>query len=670
MTREAVFVCSCVFSWLSLMALPLFEKGDPIDLGLPLLTALEKTERACICHEANDAAMRNKVLRLLSALDWASRGKGPIVRFPQELFAGIVTNGTYGFEPVHLAHARLLKAAGHLYDHPELVAQGDRLENRIRRDCGCVPTFRDESKLPTEIRDYHALMEMNRADLDREVRPGGVDGQPFWNERAKVFLYPPSFDFKPVAGASGYRFTVIDDVHAKHVFTAKAPTVSLKPVWADLPTGFATVVCRALDADGKETATAGERSFWRSVPFDPADYRPAKRSYRAAYEKTLDYLFRWPGIEYLERHGVPDVAEGNNFTSYPSKMQSALIDIMLRIAAAKPEMRERALKLARISADYLLRTSQPAGTPLAHFTATYVGDGQMSSAYGGQHMLIYPAKGGLAFVEMYKATKDEKYFAAAKGIASTYLHLQGEDGTWYLKMYEKDGSPVTANRLVPTDVIDFLEALYDVTKDAAYRAAADRAFAFIDRGPLATWNWEGQFEDIRPSAKRYQNLTKHNACSTAMYLLKRFPGDAARLKQAREILRYSEDQFVMWKAPCRRDYAAPWTPTYQFFAWHTPTVLEQYSCYSPIDASSSKLIRTYMALYAAERNPLDLAKARALGDAMVNEQEDSGRIRTYFISEPQDRDDPYAGAVRLPYGGDWYNCMASDVIALGLLGGE
>ena len=58
-----------------------------------------------------------------------------------------------------------------------------------------------------------------------------------------------------------------------------------------------------------------------------------------------------------------------------------------------------------------------------------------------------------------------------------------------------------------------------------------------------------------------------------------------------------------------------------------------------------------------------VAKAKALGDSMVNNQDDNGRIRTYWIPEPGD-DDPLAGAIRLPLGGDRFNCMASDVEAL------
>ena len=47
----------------------------------------------------------------------------------------------------------------------------------------------------------------------------------------------------------------------------------------------------------------------------------------------------------------------------------------------------------------------------------------------------------------------------------------------------------------------------------------------------------------------------------------------------------------------------------------------------------------------------------------MNNQDASGRIRTYWIPEAGD-DDPLAGAIRLPYGGDWYNCMTADALAL------
>ena len=69
------------------------------------------------------------------------------------------------------------------------------------------------------------------------VRPGGLDGQAFWNAHADWFLYPPSFDFKRIPGAVRYRFTVLDDQHLARTFEADSPTVSLAPVWAEVPPG-------------------------------------------------------------------------------------------------------------------------------------------------------------------------------------------------------------------------------------------------------------------------------------------------------------------------------------------------------------------------------------------------------------------------------------------------
>ena len=660
--RQTVYVVVLAIvgvAWcLGAYALPQYDPHDPIDLSFGVREALERVERACICHASDGEADRRRTVRLLCDLDWRRNEVGHYADLGDWATKGI-GGGERGLQ---FACAKLFRLTGELYGYPEYATKGREIEANLLAE-GPETAFRDEAALPQAVRRYYALMDESREDLNHEVRPGGRDGSPFWNENARVFIYPPAFDFKRVAGAVRYRFDVIDDLHDVRSFTSDEPTASLKPVWPQIPVGPATVVCTALAANGREVGPAGRRKLWRSVSFDPAQYAPAKRSYREACALALDYLFCWPDLQYLEEHGEPDVSKETNFTSYPSKMQSSVIHMMLRMAEMFPDRRERALRIARLAAAYLMRTRAPDSSPLAGFTATYANKGQRASDFVGQHMLIYPADAGVAFLALYAATKDGELLVAARKIAQTYIRLQDKDGTWYLKMNEKDGSPVTKNRLVPTSVIDFLEELYSVTGDEEYRAAGDRAFAFIERGPLTDWNWDGQFEDITPSTRKYQNLTKHNACDTAIYLVKRFPGDRRRLAQARDILRYAEDQFVMWRAPCRGDGTGPWRPTYPFRCWRTPAVLEQYTCYSPIDASAAKLIRTYLALYKAEGKTLDLAKAKALGDSTVNNQDASGRIRTYWIPETGD-DDPLAGAIRLPHGGDWYCCMAADVVAL------
>jgi len=214
---------------------------------------------------------------------------------------------------------------------------------------------------------------------------------------------------------------------------------------------------------------------------------------------------------------------------------------------------------------------------------------------------------------------------------------------------------------MPNGVIHFLDQLSAVTGAAAYRAAADRAFAYIDRGPLLTWNWEGQFEDVSPS-EPYFNLTKHNACDTAIHLLGRFPSDKRRIEQAMALLRWSEDQFVAWETPARKDgigyrnrpgFKPNWDHGWQtkYSIWHCPAVMEQYSWYQPIDASAAKLVRTFLAAYKATGDRQCLAKARALGDAIVNNQRPDGLSPTGWFGNY----DEYH---------NWINCHIAAMLAL------
>ena len=275
-------------------------------------------------------------------------------------------------------------------------------------------------------------------------------------------------------------------------------------------------------------------------------------------------------------------------------------------------------------------------------------------------MNIYPAEMACAYVALFAADGKAKYLEAAKSVAERYLALQGEDGSWWLNQQISDGSALWSHRVMPVQgVIPMFEALARETGDARYRDAADRAFAYVEDNPLRTWNWEGQFEDT-PAAPKYQNLTKHDACSTAIYLLGRFPGDRRRLAQARELLRFAEDQFVFWEKPytpadeptCIPEWNRPWAGK-----WECPSVAEQYSCYRPIDASAAKLIQTYLALYRAEGNPLDLAKARTLGDEATRLQRDDGFIPTFWSDHPHVIRD------------NWVNCMLYTASALSELSG-
>ena len=480
-------------------------------------------------------------------------------------------------------------------------------------------------------------------DLLGEVRPGGEEGRPFWNGNARMFLYPPTLEFRADPDAQRYRYEIVDAKGAVRVVVGTNAWVSLKEVWGALPTGWTTVQCQRIDAGG-EVLLVGARCFWKQEPFTGL-YPAPTCSYRTCAEKAKGWLFGQPEFQKF-LSSTNGATCGYWGMTYPSKMIAALIRALV---AGEPSARD--LAAARTCAEWILSIAEPEGRPLAAFTPTYFkterGYEAASQQYRGQTMLIYPASVGGALLALYEKTREARYLAHAKAMAETYLKLQGEDGTWPLKMEEATGKAIGPNRLMPiASVIPFLESLYGVTGDVRYRAAADRAFRYVEEGPVKTWNWEGQFEDVKPGVP-YRNLTKHDACATAIYVLKRFPGDARYVKLAREILRFAEDQFVCWEKPFPD---MPYQDSLQKVGdWRVPGVLEQYHWYVPIDASASKLIRTYLALYRAEGRPLDCAKACALGDRLTREQQPDGKIPTHWCGTDVSF---------------WWNCLLSDVDAL------
>ena len=276
-----------------------------------------------------------------------------------------------------------------------------------------MPAYADVSSWAAAVRD----------ELSQPVHPGGVDGRPFWNGNAILFMYPPAFEFKPLGASVGpYRFEVVGSDGKMRIFRAPQPTAALTPVWNDLPEGYTTVVCLG-EKGGRpgRGIIVGTRAFWKSAAFT-GNYPPPKRP----------------------------IAE--------------------------------AVRAARAAADWLIANAEPEGRPLAHFPPTYRGTGNKAAQYAGEVMLVYPGLAALAYLQVYGITGEAKYLAEAEAVASTYLRLQGKDGSWALKMRLSDGAVICSNRLVPVTVMmPLFDQLYERTGKVSYRDASARAFANLER---------------------------------------------------------------------------------------------------------------------------------------------------------------------------------------------
>ena len=467
------------------------------------------------------------------------------------------------------------------------------------------------------------------------LRPGKPGGTPFWNANARRFIHPPSFALTPTNNAAAYRFT------ARHrasgtasVFTADAPWRPLTNIWAALPAGYVDLTVTPLDAAGNTLAGEQTRSFYRAAGFS-GPYEPGTRPYREAAKLCYAGVYNLPHVQNWLTAGTP--SDDYELYCYPAKIIGALIEAMVAHASLTEHAQERtnALAIARASADWLISNSQPAGAPLAHLPPTYWGSKRTAATYKGQNMMIYPPEAVLSYLLLYDATQDVNYRTAALNIAQTLRALQLPNGSWHLKIWESNGLPVSANVVIPEG---YFEALFQraaqLTGDTAYSACAAATRQYVTHGPFATYNWEGQFEDMQPTPP-YENLEKGKPAEFSGYLFVRSAAEPTLLPQARELLAWCEDQFTVWRQPLTHLDSAN---------WQMPCALEQYHYYTPIDASSADMIRAFANAYAVTREAVYLEKAKALADTVTRMQRADGTIPTYFDS-------------RASTGTDWLNCM-------------
>ena len=480
------------------------------------------------------------------------------------------------------------------------------------------------------------LQRLIAEETAQPVRPGKPGEQPFWNRFSKGFMYAPAFGFKEVRGASSYRFTLAPERGGPPLsFEAKVPWAPLSPVWNAVPVGFIRLTVEGL-ADGKTVGVAGTRRFYRKAVFEgkgPA----AARGYKACGELKLKHLYETSYVRYWLDHDSRDPEYG--LYCYPSKIIGSILTGLVRYGTVQPEARDTALAMARHAADFLIRSSTPADAAYPYFPPTYRGDYRVAKGKNDIVMMIYPQSVALSYLDLYDATRESRYFTAAENIARTYARTQLKTGTWPLMVKPKSGRIVSNNAVVPIGVIRLFERFDKQYGNTTFRRNAKRAMDWIIANPIRTFNWEGQFEDVRPSAP-YRNLTHGNACAIAVYMLEHADQNPDYARWALEILRYAEDQFVVWDRH---------NPELRHDNWLTPCALEQYSCYEPINASAAGFIRAWTAAYKYTGQDLFKMKAAALANVMTTSQTPDGELPTYWYENERE---------------NWLNCSIHSAIAM------
>jgi len=508
-----------------------------------------------------------------------------------------------------------------------------------------VSCLKKQSNKHILIPESKVLQEIALNESKTPVHPGLPGEIPFWNTFAIRFIYAPAFNFPEIEGAESYKFIIQTELRDSIIsFTAEKPWVPLSEVWSEIPVGRVKLTVKALK-NNEVIGYSGEREFYRASPYK-GPYHAKRMDYGESAAKLLRYLFNAPYIQYWKLHGDPDPSYG--LYCYPSKMFSAVINGMLLFSELTEDQTEKneAIQIALFAADYLINISEKQSKPLEYFPPTYTGpiyadmvDEWRGESLADRIMLIYPATAGIAYLDLYDYTQDKKYFDAAIRIAETYRRIQLENGTWHLLLFVENGEPVASNFVIPTGVYQFLNRLENQYGVQGYEECLSRAMKWIEENLANDFNWEGQFEDQKPG-DRYMNLSKGQACSYALHLFKIAKGDTNKISLAEEIVRFAEDQFVIWENPVPVN---EWKISSE--NWITPCVLEQYNFYTPVNASSANMIELFTTTYENTGNTLYLVKAIDLANTLLKVQDpESGHYPTYLVSNLLGQE-------------GWINCM-------------
>jgi maltose/maltodextrin transport system substrate-binding protein len=470
------------------------------------------------------------------------------------------------------------------------------------------------------------------------VRPGKSGEQPFWNGLARRFIHVPSFGFTEIEHAKAYKFSAYSETDGKnYTFISEKPQDLLSPIWQKLPVGKVRLIVEALDGKEKVVGVSGTRQFYKAAHFN-GPYQSPVLTYDESAKLALRNLFHQEPVQHWLKSGEPD--DTYELYCYASKLFGAVTEAMILYARLDSKDSLEAMTIAKRAADYLIRISEPAEAPLAWFPPTYRGNKLSAAWFNGQIMLNCPSEAARIYLNLFDVTGDNKYYLAAIRIAETYLRLQLPNGTWKLKLNTSSGEPVDLNETIPIDIVELFDRLIDQYSLDQYQTSRNRALEWIAQNPLKTFNWEGQYEDIILQGP-YQNMTKHQACSYAIYILDPERRNANNIQIAKELARFAEDQFVIWERPLPDQSNS--------FNWLTPCVVEQYRFFEAVDASASKLIATYQALYSATREEIYLAKAISLANNMtVIQKRYGGNYSTWWrIQEGEVME-------------DWINCAVYD----------
>jgi hypothetical protein len=442
-----------------------------------------------------------------------------------------------------------------------------------------------------------------------------------WNAMVhQRFMHPPVLRYTRMEDAAKYRCMLSwRDAKGSPQTTrveSLSPTFDLTKVWECLPaSGPFQVTAEAIDLDGKVLAKAAS-SCQRIAPFR-GPYRPAKCGYSEAGARTVAWL----------------LTQKPGGGSFPVLFYSSYIRLLTSYIRTnlKGELAEQALAQAKKYGQDMLKGSTAAdwvyaNVPMSHHPQVF--------------QVARGAMAGMAYLDLYAATRDKTWLAAATRIADTLKKNQLPEGRWFFRVEPKTGKVLEDYTSDQAEAILLLDELVRDHGRKDLQETLDKAVRWMLENPCKTFHWQQQWDDVG-TVMPYGNLSWYDTALFIEYLLRHATPQNHYEAVAEDLVRYIEDQFVEWE-PVGNEI--------------TPGVREQYVCYPIIDWHCAHYIRVCMDFHAKTKDDVWLKKAQALADTLTAVQHPSGFYPTWMNHKPSKEAPTELKDVN--YGGIWPNCSS------------
>jgi hypothetical protein len=439
--------------------------------------------------------------------------------------------------------------------HTRVYPNTDPVAKRWKE--GMSATFTGPMELPTEM---NAIVARETAELEALPSPGpatafthyhlvqGGEKSPKPSERGNEFLYPPWFNFQPVAGADHYQFKVQLEEEYRNkrsgkssTFAAISPTASLRPVWKDLTIlGVYAVICTAMDASDKPMGEPQKWLFGKKLAFGEG--------------KNLSKPIPDPMATQLALR-FPRTLANQHYGYYP------LFELVLN-AGMSPRSERMANSIRNANLCLLKWSDQPSeltaanGGALSFYWRNLRDEPDeamgFSSTYYGQYFGTVQTWARQVMND-YEVTGKSDRISKVQSVLAKLSRIQQPSGSWTF-IPHPGGWPNWKGGFTSwkNSWLDHNSGPYTLgygryrrlSGDSQFMDAELKANHWLARNALRTGWWERQIQNGDPSSNR-PTIPIH-AHDYLLYLLEHAPAQVADLSLAEDLTRFIEDQFVDW----------------------------------------------------------------------------------------------------------------------------